>query len=256
LRGEDPEIDIMPFLFTKYKKSKIEDDVIDKEIQNHEESIILDAIENEEPIKTYKIKQNDQYNIIVQTPKYPLEAAERKIVEGIVETRKMDYEDISLTKTDQIYIPKWSIVIETSGLTYKRESIACTKDIFRDEIDLCPKDSDKDVRKTYAICEMCGLAVCSKHIKNENSRFFCSNHENFQTSNLKIPHIDVNDLKDNVQTLLSEKIFHRKKKENNEIQFTTLMKEEEEEKEKTANTKKNSSNQNDSKNNSFGAPLK
>ncbi len=61
----------------------------------------------------------------------------------------MGYPDACVPGNSEINVPKWSLIIETIGLTYIRESIASNNLLFRDEIDLCPKDSGKDVsRKT------------------------------------------------------------------------------------------------------------
>jgi len=111
------------------------------------------------------------------------------------------------------------MLIETVGLTYKRQSIASTNSIFLDEIDMCPKDSGEDVRKTYAICEMCGMAVCSKHIIKDNDKFSCSEHTisdhgtlNESVSKKTLHHNDLEKIKDAVQSLLSQKVFNRKRK--------------------------------------------
>ena len=223
LSNKIPRENIKPFLFTKSNKKETEDrSTIDQQIRNHEENLIIETIKNTVPRKNYKIKRNSQHDTIIQKSSYPIEAAERRIVEEIIDRRKIGYDDVSISGNSEIYVPKWSLIIETIGLTYKRESIASNNFLFRYEIDLCPKDSGKDVRKTYAICEMCRAAVCSKHVTNDNSMYFCSDHKISRISSYKkTSRFDVNaltelnEIRDNVQSLLSTKIFRRKKNANN-----------------------------------------
>ncbi len=213
--------------------------------------MIIETIKNTVPRKNYKIKRNSQYDTIIQKSSYPIEAAERRIVEEIIDRRKIGYDDVSISGNSEIYVPKWSLIIETIGLTYIRESIASNNFLFRDEIDLCPKDSGKDVRKTYAICEMCRAAVCSKHVTNDNSMYFCSDHKISRISSYKkTSRFDVNaltelnEIRDNVQSLLSTKIFHRKKNaNNNNIQALGVKEEEKEKIEEKENPSQNSPTQ-------------
>ena len=263
-----PQGDIKPFLFSKSNKKELDDKfTIDEQIRNHEENLIIETIKNTVPRKNYKIKRNSQFNIIIQKSSYPIEAAERRIVEEIVDRRKIGYDDVSVSGQSEVYVPKWSLIIETIGLTYKRESIASNNFIFRDEIDLCPKDSSKDVRKTYAICEMCGAAICSKHISNDNSMFFCSDHKVSgilpyrKTSKFDVNALaELNEIKDNVQSLLSTKILRRKKNvnnsDNNNIQALGLKEEKTEEMENTITQNSQLQDKDDDKTTNLGSPIK
>lgn len=77
------------------------------------------------------------------------------------------------------------------------------------------------------------MAVCSKHIKNDNSKFICSDHSISFSDNVisklssikKIPYIEVSELKYSVQSLLSEKVFYRKKREFDNVKETDPKKE-------------------------------
>lgn len=84
-----------------------------------------------------------------------------------------------------------------------------------------PKTKHLDILNRLAICEMCGMAVCSKHVINDHSKFFCSDHKTLQiSSNKKIPHINQMKWWTNSEAMFTHyfqlKNFFRKK--NDEIQ--------------------------------------
>jgi hypothetical protein len=79
-----------------------------------------------------------------------------------------------------IYVPKWVINIESHNTTYTREILGASNTILIDEMAYCPLEFFARFRpsrkQTYAVCERCGGAYCSRHIERVNDSYFCREH--------------------------------------------------------------------------------
>jgi hypothetical protein len=77
-------------------------------------------------------------------------------------------------------VPKWVINIESHNNAYTREILAASNTILIDEMTYCPHEFFARFRpsrkQTYAICERCGGAYCSRHIERVNDSYFCREH--------------------------------------------------------------------------------
>jgi hypothetical protein len=103
------------------------------------------------------------------------------VKEDVFEEKKAKYDDVEIyDKATSIYVSKWIINIEAANKTYTREALAASNTILIDEIALCPQEFFALIRasrkQTYAVCEACGGAYCSKHIKQKNSSYYCKDH--------------------------------------------------------------------------------
>lgn len=87
---------------------------------------------------------------------------------------------MTITKNSLIYIPKWLINIKSNETNYRREVLPASETEIINEIEYCPKDLYEKRRpsknKTYAVCEVCGRAYCSKHISPINDAYYCEKH--------------------------------------------------------------------------------
>jgi hypothetical protein len=115
--------------------------------------------------------------------KVPIDAARRIVKEEIVEEKKVNYDNVRIVDrvpSSCIYVPKWVINIESQNAVYTREILAASNTILMNEIAYCPHEFFARFRpsrkETYALCERCGGAYCSRHIQRVNESYFCKEH--------------------------------------------------------------------------------
>lgn len=131
----------------------------------------------------YKIQNTGEYAVIKHESKIPIGAARRMVKEEIVEENKVNHENVQTTdRADScIYVPKWVINTESGNSVYTREILAASNTFLMDEITFCPHELFARFRpgrkETYAVCERCGRAYCSKHIEKVNNCYFCKEHK-------------------------------------------------------------------------------
>ena len=94
----------------------------------------------------------------------------------------MRYENVQIIDraSSCVYVPKWVINIESGNNVYTREILAASNTFLMDEIAYCPHEFFARFRsgkkETYAVCERCGGAYCSKHIQRSYDSYFCIEH--------------------------------------------------------------------------------
>jgi hypothetical protein len=96
------------------------------------------------------------------------------------ETMKISptYNEIKINKSYLVYIPIWVINFKAVGMTYIRKVLAASNTFIVDEISLCPKHSSfgkilGGKKQTYALCEICGVALCINHSTKRGNSYFC-----------------------------------------------------------------------------------
>jgi Holliday junction resolvase len=160
------------------------------ENQNQEESEqILDEMEktqimldlkNIQWTSQYKIEHSSKYAINKLECKLPANAAERMVIEEVVQEKNVQDDDVMIRKPSLIYVPKWLINIKSKDTSYRREVLPASETVIIDEIAFCPKEYSEKRRsskkKTYAICELCGRAYCSSHIVPIDDSYYCEKH--------------------------------------------------------------------------------
>ena len=74
-----------------------------------------------------------------------------------------------IKKVDFIYVPKWKIEYQSSDYEYSKEMYAHSGTKIEDTIEYCPNHFQIGglrlvSKKTNAVCEVCGKALCNEHI--------------------------------------------------------------------------------------------
>lgn len=121
----------------------------------------------------------DPYQVVLVEPQVPINAAQRMMLEEIIEDTKAKYDDVRLRNSSLIYVPKWIINFQTKNgkKSYRRKALAASNTVIIDEIKLCPKEVLARIRPsrkfTYAVCEQCGNVYCRSHIRKRNNSYHC-----------------------------------------------------------------------------------
>lgn len=164
-------------------KSRIHHKDSEEVLSNIEKNQIIEDLQTIKPQFKCKIHPTGEYAIIKLESKVPMDAARRMIKEEIVEEKKIaDYDNVGIIDraSSCIYVPKWVINIESHNTTYTMEILAASNTILIDEMAYCPREFFARFRpsrkQTYAICERCGGAYCSRHIERVNDSYFCREH--------------------------------------------------------------------------------
>ncbi len=121
-----------------------------------------------------------------------LEITERNTQEFTFTTKKDDIgskvytprnNDVFLSDIRPVFVPVWEIGFSSSGRSYSRRMLAGSGTVLEDTIDVCPNHMLKDIVKvqkksTIAVCEVCGDALCEKHIAQcpVCGRWLCEEH--------------------------------------------------------------------------------
>lgn len=167
---------------TLFSKSRTHSKHSEELLNDMEKDQIIQDLRKIKPHHKYNIRQSADYAVIKLESKVPIDVECREIKEEVVNEYKVRYDEVKITSSC-IYIPKWVINIESqnSTTTYTREILAASNTILMDEIAYCPKDLFSKImtskRQTYAICEICGGAYCSKHIRKVNDSYYCKEHK-------------------------------------------------------------------------------
>jgi hypothetical protein len=175
--GAESKIQSYPF----FTKSDLHPKYAEEILKDVEKNQIIRDLKIIKPEHNYKIPQTGQYTVVKVETKVPVDVARRMIKEGIVDKNKAKYDEAEIHgKATSIYIPKWIVNIEAKNKMYAREALAASSTVPIDEISLCPEEFFARLRssrkQTYAVCESCGGAYCSKHIKRNNNSYFCKEH--------------------------------------------------------------------------------
>lgn len=177
-----------------------------------------------EPIKNYEVRSADEYDVKKIDPSVNESQAKKIALSAILsrntteieyevesedtltgyELRKFPFvpkrEEIILVVTRLVFVPKWEITFVSGRYEYFREVFASSGDMPVNTIAYCPEHRIREFfkieffrKKTIAVCEICGKALCDEHIHQcpvcrkwlgvEDSlkckncgRFFCEEH--------------------------------------------------------------------------------
>jgi hypothetical protein len=187
-------------------------DKIDREkiaLDNIERTQIAYDIENIKPEAQLKIQKANNYVINKLESKSVIHAAERMVLETIIQENNIKHDNVKITSSELIHVPKWLIHIVSKNITYEREILASSNLVLIDEIEYCPKDYFSKFRpsqkKTFAVCEICGNAFCKSHVVEKDEKFYCEKH-NFRSSyNIQIN----NTQKEEINHEDTQQIFER-----------------------------------------------
>jgi Restriction endonuclease len=150
----------------------------------HENNQILSDLRTIQPIQNYKLKQTGEYVFEIKDAQIHQSAAERIVLEQVVEETKLKHHEVIIKKSLLIFVPIWSATIESKNKDnhYLKRTLAASRTKLYDEMELCSKDYSSSVfrkaetRKTFAACEHCGLVLCREHILPFDGRYLCAEH--------------------------------------------------------------------------------
>ena len=91
------------------------------------------------------------------------------------------YSEIRIGKAYLVHVPKWVVTYKTKEITYTRKILAASNTKLMNELEYCPKHFSRwkvwhGKRPTYAICDVCGAALCEDHISKVNDIYLCEEH--------------------------------------------------------------------------------
>ncbi len=178
-----------------------------------------------EPVENYEIRSTDEYEVRRINPSIYENQAKKIALSNILsrntfdityevkkskaditeyEQRKFKFvpkpKEVMILTTRLIFVPKWEIKFASGEHEYFREVFASSGDMPVNTIAYCPKHLIREIfkieifrKKTIAVCEICGKALCDEHIHQcsvckkwlgvEHSlkcknceRFFCKEH--------------------------------------------------------------------------------
>ena len=87
--------------------------------------------------------------------------------------------EIIVKKREMVYIPYYEIGFAAKGKSYTRIVLGSSGRIIQDDISICPNHFSltqmfTGPRKTIAVCEVCGQALCEKHIIHApDGKYYC-----------------------------------------------------------------------------------
>jgi hypothetical protein len=185
------------------KKDKKDESMLEVRLKNIENNQIYKELSNIPPKIQYKIKENPDYQIKILEPTLTMKTATYIILEKIIEANieeksytiknsKGEKEDKTFTliprknevyvkKSMLVYVPIWLVEFHSKSLTYRRRAMGSSKTVLLDEMSLCPKDFSTmkiwgKKNNVDAVCEGCGIALCSDHILQIDKSYYCKEH--------------------------------------------------------------------------------
>lgn len=162
------------------KTNKTRDDILEFKEKNQN---IFD-LNTIQPVVNYKMKQTGEYALEIKQARVHQSAAERIVMEQVVEDTKSKHHDVKINGSLLIFVPIWYTVIQSKNNDnyYMRQALAASKMVMCDEIELCSRDYSSsslrksEIRKTFAACEHCGQVLCKKHILTIDGHYVCNEH--------------------------------------------------------------------------------
>ncbi|HEX9677965.1 restriction endonuclease [Nitrososphaera sp.] len=167
-----------------------------------EEKQITEDLTTIRPERKYDVYQTSEYFVSRLKPTVRTESAQRSVIEQVIDdTKREDSYDVrtrhgedsrnffviakahevQIRKAQLIYVPKWTLDIESGQVTYMRKVLAASKTVLVDTISQCPRHfTIKDIqlvkKQTVALCELCGAAFCKDHISLVDGKYYCDEH--------------------------------------------------------------------------------
>jgi len=162
-------------------------------ISNSDEEVdtkVYDELLNYNKVENYRIN-SDFFNVNVMEPQVQNRFIKKLATNYITEknTKEINYipkssetvfdgksitykpksKNIMLKKVNFLYVPKWKIEFQSIDNYYSREIYGYTGTKIEDTIEYCPYHFQLGglrlvTKATYAVCEVCGQALCNEHI--------------------------------------------------------------------------------------------
>jgi len=175
------EIDEHKVMVTVFSKS---DKAVNDVIVSREKNQTIDDLMTVQPVTNYKMKQTGEYGLEIKQALIHQNAAERMVLEQVVQDTKSKHHEVSINGSLLIFVPRWSTSIKSreTDRHYSRQALAASRTVLCDEIELCSKDYSSsilrksEIRKTFAACDRCGQVLCRQHIKMVDGHYFCDEH--------------------------------------------------------------------------------
>ena len=164
-----------------------------KKLFSSEEKVSSSLINELKYVKdatSYKIFP-DPYQVIVNEPDIQDRFARKLAVDWIIDknTKTIRYQpkssesifdmksvtftprrkQVMIKKVSFLYVPKWSVTFLSQGIDYNREVYAFSGTTIEDTLEYCPKHLQIGAlkfrsKKTVAVCDICGQALCEEHL--------------------------------------------------------------------------------------------
>lgn len=177
---------------------------------NVESNVLIEDLTINEPVSTYSIVTEEGHAINIVDDKISSTAGRRILLENVVKDNtvyasykikkargklierklriKPMYKEVKIRKEHLIQVPKWIITFKAAQINYRRCMMATSGKVVADEIASCKNrysssgrlvtQSNEGCKKaSYAVCEICGYALCIDHIFERNDSFYCSDHK-------------------------------------------------------------------------------
>jgi len=154
------------------------------------DSNINDELLNFDKVENYRIN-SEHFNVNVMEPQIQNRFVKKLATDYITEknTQEIHYmpksaetvfdgksvtyrpksKNIMLKKVNFLYVPKWKIEFQSFDNDYSREIYGYTGTKIEDTIEYCPNHFQLGglrlvTKRTHAVCEVCGKALCNEHI--------------------------------------------------------------------------------------------
>ena len=132
--------------------------------------------------KEYEVEGGDKYSVRILEPVIAPRAAQKEAIAFVIteNTETISYctqdghtnsilytpkrRDITVKSVTLVNIPRWDITFDVFNRTYSREMLPCSGTVLEDSIKYCPKHIGPFKKETIAACEICGQALCEKHV--------------------------------------------------------------------------------------------
>jgi hypothetical protein len=183
-------------IFSNKRMDNVEQDKI------RERNQIMDDLRNIEPIRNHKLRLTEDYAFNIVDNKISLALAEKKVLRKIIaeNTIEVSYKvkksrgktevrileikpklpEVKIKRKYLVYVPIWIIVMKSGDFNYNRKVLAASHTFIKDEIEVCPKHASLKIwakqRQTFAVCDICGLALCSDHVFRADRSYYCETH--------------------------------------------------------------------------------
>ncbi|MBS7647944.1 restriction endonuclease [Candidatus Bathyarchaeota archaeon] len=150
---------------------------------------LMEELENSVSIKEYEVRAGESYKVRVLQPSISYRSINKSALEYIVQknteviryTPKTSGDDffpevktktyvpkvknINIKGRTLVFVPRWDITFEApNNKIYSREVLAFSGTVLEDTLKYCPKHIGLLKKETFAICEVCGLALCDAHV--------------------------------------------------------------------------------------------
>lgn len=156
--------------------------------ENWRNKKLIEELQYNVSIREYNVKGGERHKVRLMEPVVSPRSVARAAIEFVTEkntatvkyTPKEREEDILVVPKTVTYVPKrrdiniksitlvnlprWDLNFEAFGKTYSREILACSGTVLENTLEYCPKHIGPFKKENVAVCEICGQALCVKHV--------------------------------------------------------------------------------------------